>query len=96
MNCASALVIYPSFHISETLDHQISVVKENIRPYFITLLLHKERTLHSKTDSKLKKLGLKQIIYDEKFNVEIIKWRIPICRLTQKHKMYGATNEVSA
>ncbi|XP_052057929.1 uncharacterized protein LOC127698481 isoform X2 [Mytilus californianus] len=85
--CASLLVIYPGFYISETFDHQLTFGKQTIEPYLLSVLVHTHRRGNCMTDKTFKSLGLKCFVFDDNFYSRIF-WRLPKLKKLKKSKKY--------
>lgn len=82
--CASLLVIYPGFDISETFDHQLTFGKQTIKPYLLSVLVCKGNCMTNKT---FKSLGLKCFVFDDNFYSRI-SWRLPKLKKLKESKKY--------
>lgn len=85
--CASLIVIYPEFHISESFDHQITIGKQNIKPYHVSALVPQDRQELCKTDPSFKHLGLKQFLYGNNV-LDQLSWRLPKLRQSKIGRNY--------
>ena len=85
--CASLIVIYPEFHISESLNHQITIGKQNIKPYHVSALVPQDRQKRCETDPSFKHLGLKQFLYGNNV-LDQLSWRLPKLRQSKIGRNY--------
>ncbi|XP_076098007.1 uncharacterized protein LOC143068106 isoform X1 [Mytilus galloprovincialis] len=88
--CASLLVIYPGFNISEAFDHQLTFGKQTIKPYLLSVLVNTKCREHCTTDKDFKSLGLKCFVFDDNFYSRI-SWRLPKLKKSKKSKKYTET-----
>lgn len=75
-DCASLLIIYPEFPISQSFDHLSTVVKQTIKPYQVSALVLPIRLNHSQRDARFSCLGFKTFVYNQSIYDQIV-WRLP-------------------